>query len=108
MQAALAWKDRIHASLDGLLASPRFRRWAAAFPLTRPIARRRARELFDLCAGFVYSQVLLAEGAEAALAQHVLWGFMAAYLAIHGPGRWSLDAWLGKTMSMRHSTPAYA
>lgn len=60
MQAALAWKDRIHASLDGLLASPRFRRWAAAFPLTRPIARRRARELFDLCAGFVYSQVLLA------------------------------------------------
>ena len=30
------------------------------FPLTRPIARRRARELFDLVAGFVYSQVLLA------------------------------------------------
>jgi len=28
--------------------------------LTRPIARRRARQLFDLCAGFVYSQVLLA------------------------------------------------
>jgi putative oxidoreductase len=55
-----------------------------------------------------YSQVLLAEGAEAALGQHVLWGFMAAYLAIHGPGRWSLDAWLGKSMSMRHSTPAYA
>ena len=31
-----------------------------AFPLTRPIARRRARALFDLVAGFVYSQVLLA------------------------------------------------
>ncbi len=30
------------------------------FPLTRPIARRRARALFDLTAGFVYSQVLLA------------------------------------------------
>ncbi len=43
-----------------LLASPRFRRLAAAFPLTRPIARRRARALFDLCAGFVYSQVLQA------------------------------------------------
>ncbi len=43
-----------------MLASARFRRWAAAFPLTRPIARRRARALFDLCAGFVYSQVLLA------------------------------------------------
>jgi demethylspheroidene O-methyltransferase len=45
---------------DRLLVSPRFRRWAAAFPLTRPVARRRARALFDLCAGFVYSQVLQA------------------------------------------------
>ncbi len=45
---------------DRLLKSPRFQRWAAAFLLTRPIARRRARALFDLCAGFVYSQVLLA------------------------------------------------
>ncbi len=45
---------------DRLLASPRFQRWAAAFPLTRPMARRRARALFDLCAGFVYSQALLA------------------------------------------------
>ncbi len=30
------------------------------FPLTRPIARRRARALFDLTAGFVYSQILAA------------------------------------------------
>ena len=30
------------------------------FPLTRPIARRRAGAVFDLCAGFVYSQVLAA------------------------------------------------
>ncbi len=43
-----------------LQASPRFRRLAAAFPLTRPVARARARALFDLCAGFVYSQILLA------------------------------------------------
>jgi demethylspheroidene O-methyltransferase len=42
------------------LASPRFQRWAARFPLSRPVARRRARALFDLCAGFVYSQVLSA------------------------------------------------
>lgn len=41
------------------MASPRFRAWAAANFLTRPIARRRARALFDLCAGFVYTQVLL-------------------------------------------------
>jgi len=45
---------------DRILASPRFQRWAAWFPLTRPIARRRASTLFDLCAGFVYSQVLFA------------------------------------------------
>lgn len=41
-----------------ILASPRFQRWAARFPLTQFIARQRARALFDLCAGFVYSQVL--------------------------------------------------
>src|SRR5215469_10039583 len=45
---------------DFLLSSRRFQRWAAAFPLTRPIARRRAADLFDLCAGFVYSQILFA------------------------------------------------
>lgn len=60
MDATLSWTDRWLAVRDRLVASPRFQRWATAFPLTRPIARRRARELFDLCAGFVYSQVLLA------------------------------------------------
>lgn len=45
---------------DRLLTSPRFLRWAGRFPPTRWLARRRARGLFDLCAGFVYSQVLLA------------------------------------------------
>jgi demethylspheroidene O-methyltransferase len=43
-----------------LVGSPGFRRWAAAFPLTRPFVRRRAGELFDLVSGFVYTQVLLA------------------------------------------------
>lgn len=38
-----------------------------------------------------YSHVLFQEGLEAALGQHVLWGFMAAFLAIYGPGAWSLD-----------------
>ena len=55
-----SWRDRFRAWREGLTASPGFRRWAAAFPLTRPLARRRARALFDLCAGFIYSQVLLA------------------------------------------------
>ncbi len=48
------------SGLSRLLSSARFRAWASAFPLTRPIARRRAAALFDLCAGFVYSQVLSA------------------------------------------------
>jgi demethylspheroidene O-methyltransferase len=47
----LAWRNR-------QLADPRFQRWAAAFPLTRLIAQRKARAVFDLSAGFVYSQVL--------------------------------------------------
>ena len=45
---------------DRLVASPRFRRFATAFPPTRPIARRRAGALFDLATGFVHSQILLA------------------------------------------------
>jgi demethylspheroidene O-methyltransferase len=46
--------------IDRIMTDPRFQRWATRFPLTRPIAQRRARALFDLCAGFVYAQVLLA------------------------------------------------
>lgn len=54
------WSDRWRAVRDRWVGDPAFRRWAGAFPLTRFIARRRAGQLFDLCAGFVYSQVLLA------------------------------------------------
>ena len=43
-----------------LLARPEFQRWAATFPPTRPVAQSRASGLFDLCAGFVYSQILFA------------------------------------------------
>lgn len=59
-RGALTWHDRLLAIRDRLLMDPRFQRAAAAFPLTRPVARARAREMFDLCAGFVYSQVLFA------------------------------------------------
>ena len=52
--------DRWRALRNRWVANPRLQRWAAAFPLTRPIAKRRARALFDLCAGFVYSQTLSA------------------------------------------------
>src|ERR1700761_6522851 len=60
MRQAGAFSDRWLGIRDFLLSSRRFQRLAAAFPLTRPIARRRAADLFDLCAGFVYSQVLVA------------------------------------------------
>ena len=52
--------DRIYAVRDRLLGSPIFRRYSASFPLTRKIAHKQALALFDLCAGFVYSQVLYA------------------------------------------------
>ena len=38
-----------------------------------------------------YSQVLLAEGSEAALGQHILWGTLLVFLIIFGPGKFSLD-----------------
>lgn len=47
------WRNR-------LLSSARFQRLAASFPLTRGLARREARELFDIVAGFIYSQITLA------------------------------------------------
>jgi len=45
---------------DRYVADPSFRAWAARFFLTRFVARRRTRDLFDICAGFVYAQVLAA------------------------------------------------
>ena len=56
----LSWRDQIVAWRNRLLADSRFQRWAASFPLTRKIAQKRAKTLFDLCAGFVYSQILFA------------------------------------------------
>jgi putative oxidoreductase len=38
-----------------------------------------------------YRHVLLQDGFEAAVGQHLLWGFMLLTLVVHGPGRWSLD-----------------
>ena len=52
--------DRLLGWRDSILSSQSFQRFAGNFALTRPIARRRAGALFDLCAGFVYSQVLFA------------------------------------------------
>ena len=38
-----------------------------------------------------YQQVLLAEGSEAALGQHVLWGTLILFVIIYGPAKISLD-----------------
>ncbi len=44
-----------------------------------------------------YSQVLLAEGSEAALGQHILWGSLLLFLCIYGPGKFSIDYLLDRT-----------
>ena len=51
-----------------------------------------------------YRQVLLAEGFEAALAQHVLWGTLIAFLAVYGSGKLSLD----HLLRGKHATPPLA
>jgi len=49
-----------------------------------------------------YAHVLLGEGFEAAVGQHILWGFMLAVLAVYGPGAWSLDRVLGSRSGAAH------
>jgi demethylspheroidene O-methyltransferase len=52
--------DHWLAIRNRLLASPRFQQFALDYWPFRLIARRRSRQLFDLLAGFAYSQVLYA------------------------------------------------
>jgi demethylspheroidene O-methyltransferase len=59
-RSAAAWSGRWVGLRNRLLTSPKFQALATRLPLTRAIAKRRARALFDLCAGFVYSQILFA------------------------------------------------
>lgn len=54
------WIDRLRAWPAERVASPGFQSWASGFPLTRIFARRDGAILFDLVAGFVYSQILQA------------------------------------------------
>ena len=54
------WKIRWIAWRNRVLANPRFQEWAARNWLTRRLARQKAREVFDLVAGFTYTQVVLA------------------------------------------------
>ncbi|MEM1285068.1 MAG: methyltransferase [Pseudomonadota bacterium] len=56
----LSWRARFVQWRNELLQTPAFLRWAARFPLTRPLARRRTSDLFDLVTGFVHTQIVTA------------------------------------------------
>ena len=66
-----------------LLAAGLATRWAAL-----------GLSMVNVMAVVAYAHVLLAEGYEAALGQHWLWGTVLAVLFVFGPGRWSFDAWI--------------
>ena len=55
-----AWYERVRDRWNALVATDKFQRWSARFPLTRPVTMRRSRALFDVVSGFVYTQTLLA------------------------------------------------
>lgn len=54
------WRVRWAARRNAVLGNAGFQRWMAILPFTRRTARGRARQLFDLLAGFTYTQTLLA------------------------------------------------
>lgn len=58
--ARSAWRRWLDQRIDSWMTSPGFYRWAIGNPLTRWVTRRRASQLFEVMAGFVHSQVLLA------------------------------------------------
>ena len=60
LPARSGWQDNWRSWLQRLYTSERLYRWSLANPFTRRVTRRRTRQLFDLMAGFVHSQVLLA------------------------------------------------
>ncbi|MEO0398654.1 MAG: methyltransferase [Pseudomonadota bacterium] len=55
-----ALRERIADARNRLFANPDFHEWASSFPLTAPITRARAGALFNMCTGFVHTQILLA------------------------------------------------
>jgi demethylspheroidene O-methyltransferase len=88
------WRDR-------LLASPRFHRWAAALPGLRWMTRRQSRRLFDLVAGFTYSQILLS-CVRLGLFEHLRDGARSVtdLQALTGLGERSLDILLRAGVSL--------
>ena len=52
--------DRLYILKDKLIANSQFQNTVAKIPFLRGIAKKRANQLFDVMAGFVYTQILLA------------------------------------------------
>jgi demethylspheroidene O-methyltransferase len=106
--------DQWRAFRNKLLASPEFQRFAVAFPLFRPVSRARSRQLFDLLAGFTYSQVLYATVklglienlkieplAIPAIAARIGWNDGRYTLGIHGAAL-AGNPWIAKFIEHHH------
>ncbi len=55
-----SWRERLASRIDRWSTSQGLYRWALSWPLSRWVVRRRSARLFELMAGFVHTQVLLA------------------------------------------------
>lgn len=66
-------RDGFSTWQNGMIAKASFRDWAGRFPFTQRTSRREAAALFDLAAGFVYSQILTA-ACELKLFEHLARG----------------------------------
>jgi len=55
-----AIRERLVRWRNRLLADPKIQNLAVAVPFVRPVANAKAREIFDLCIGFVHTQVITA------------------------------------------------
>ena len=64
--ALLNWRDRI-------VMNAGFQRFTTRFPIFRSVSRHQSQALFDLCAGFVYTQILTA-CVELGLLEHLAKG----------------------------------
>jgi len=60
LDALPSWRERLAARIDRWTTSPALYHWALSWPLSRWVVRRRSAQLFELMAGFVHTQVLLA------------------------------------------------
>lgn len=56
----MRWRNLFYDFMTARIARAGFRTRASRNPILRPVGRANAAALFDLCAGFVYTQTLLA------------------------------------------------